>query len=98
MCACLMACKDEALEAAADDGHCWANFTDEEVEPKREGSGVLGAVSKCHGAELGKRCGLVTPKAQALSLGRSSRNCFQSLLSGSRKPLAQIPTACSKLG
>ena len=73
-------------------------FTEGQVELQSKGSGILRAVWKCQGAELGKKCSPVTPKAQALSLGHSSRNCFQSLLSGSRKPLAQIPTACSKLG
>ena len=97
-CACLIVCKYDALEASAGDRHCWVDITEERVKLQRKGSGVLRAVCKCHRAELGKRCGPVTPKAQALSLGRPSCNCFQSLLSGSRKPLAQIPTACSKLG
>ena len=97
MSACLTVCKHSALKASADDRRCWVDFTDE-VELQKEGSDLLGVVWKCHRVELSMRCTPVTPWAQALSLGRSSRNCFQSLLSVSRKPLAQIPTACSKLG
>lgn len=92
---CVSVCKSGALEASADNRHGWVGFTE---ELRREGSDLLGVVSKSHRVELEMRCGPVTPEAQALSLGRSSRNCFQPLLSVSRKPLAQIPTACSKLG
>lgn len=86
-----MCLPDSPLEASAGDRHCWVDFTEEEVKLQRKGSGVLRAVCKCHRAELGKRCGPVTPKVQALSLGRSSCNCFQSLLSGSRKHWLRYP-------
>lgn len=41
LCAYLAVWKCDALEAWAEDGHCWVDFTDEGVRLQREGSSML---------------------------------------------------------